>query len=137
MSLETTLILLRIYVLPKPSILSKNKKTHVAAGTARECVLFRPRSLLHGRELPKVAGRPQFFRREIILQLLHPGKGRDSRGPVTGIMNVDELEDYLDLQDPGLKRQIRKSHEEYRRGQARDAGKFLTGLLRTAAKSKQ
>ena len=57
--------------------------------------------------------------------------------PVAGIMNVDELEDYLDLQDPGLKRQIRKSHEEYRRGKARDAGKFLTGLRRAAAKSKK
>ena len=39
--------------------------------------------------------------------------------PVAGIMNVDELEDYLDLQNPGLEKQIRKSHEEYRRGQAR------------------
>ena len=57
--------------------------------------------------------------------------------PVAGIMNVDELEDYLDLQDHGLKRQIRKSQEEYRRGKARDAGKFLTGLQRAAAKSKK
>jgi hypothetical protein len=30
-----------------------------------------------------------------------------------------------DLQDPGLKRQIRKRSREYRRGKAGDAGKFL------------
>ena len=57
--------------------------------------------------------------------------------PVAGIMNVDELEDYLDMQDHGLKRQIRKSQEEYRRGKARYAGKFLTGLQGAAAKSKK
>ncbi len=57
--------------------------------------------------------------------------------PVAGIMNVDDFEDYLDLQDPGLKRQIRKSHAEYRRGKARHAGKLLTGLRRAAAKSKK
>ena len=56
---------------------------------------------------------------------------------MASIMNVDELEDYLDLQDPGLKRQIRRSHEEYRRGKARDAGEFLAGLRRAAAKSKK
>lgn len=55
--------------------------------------------------------------------------------PVAGIMNVDEFEDYLDLQDPGLKKQIRRSHEEYRRGRSRDARRFLDGLRRAAAKS--
>lgn len=55
--------------------------------------------------------------------------------PVAGIMNVDEFEDYLDLQDPGLKKQIRRSHEEYRRGRSRDARRFLGGLRRAAAKS--
>jgi hypothetical protein len=53
------------------------------------------------------------------------------------IMNVDELEDFLDQQDPGLKAQIRKSHEEYRRGKARDAGEFLGGLRRASVKSKK
>ncbi len=51
--------------------------------------------------------------------------------PVAGIMNVDELEDYLDLQDPQLKKQIRKSQEEYRLGKAREAGAFLKSLRRT------
>lgn len=55
--------------------------------------------------------------------------------PVAAIINVDELEDYLDLQDPGLKRQIRKSQAEYRRGKARAASRFLAELQRESAKS--
>ncbi len=57
--------------------------------------------------------------------------------PVAGIMNVEDFEDYLDLQDPGLKAQIRKSQEDYRRGTARDAGAFLAELRRAAAKSRK
>ena len=57
--------------------------------------------------------------------------------PVAGIMNADDFEDYLDLQNPGLRKQIQKSHAEYRRGKARDAGKFLAELRRTAARSKK
>ena len=50
--------------------------------------------------------------------------------PVAGVMNIEEFEDYLDLQNPGLKKQIRKSQDEYRRGKAREAGKFLVQLRR-------
>ncbi len=57
--------------------------------------------------------------------------------PVVGIMNVDDFEDYLDLQDPGLKKQVQKSREEYHRGKARDASTFVAGLRRAAAKSKK
>ena len=57
--------------------------------------------------------------------------------PVAGIMNVDDLEDYLELQDPSLKTQIRKSHQEYHRGKSRSAGKFLAELRRSSAKSKK
>jgi len=55
--------------------------------------------------------------------------------PVAGLMNVDEMEDYLELQDPGLKKQIRASFREYRRGKARDANKFLAELRRSRRKS--
>jgi hypothetical protein len=54
--------------------------------------------------------------------------------PVAGLMNVDEMEDYLELQDPGLKKQIRRSFREYRRGKARDANEFLAELRRAARK---
>jgi hypothetical protein len=57
--------------------------------------------------------------------------------PVAGVLNVDDMEDYLELQDPALKKQIRKSHQEYRRGKARSAGKFLSALRRSAAQSKR
>ena len=54
--------------------------------------------------------------------------------PVAGLMNIEEFEDYLDLQDPGLKKQIRKSQDEYRRGKAREAGKFLAELRRASSR---
>src|SRR5258708_4078245 len=38
------------------------------------------------------------------------------------------LEDELEMQEPGLKAQIRKSSEEYRHGKKRDAGAFLAEL---------
>jgi hypothetical protein len=54
--------------------------------------------------------------------------------PVAAIMNVEELEDYLELKDPALKKHIRKSYREYRRGNAREAGKFLKELQSNSAK---
>lgn len=57
--------------------------------------------------------------------------------PVAGVLSADELEDYLEMQEPGLKAQIHKSAEEYRRGKSRDAGAFLTALRRKPARSKK
>jgi len=57
--------------------------------------------------------------------------------PVAGILSADELEDYLEMQEPGLKAQIRKSSEEYRRGKCRDASFFLTTLRGKPARSKK
>jgi PHD/YefM family antitoxin component YafN of YafNO toxin-antitoxin module len=37
--------------------------------------------------------------------------------PVAGILNVDDLEDWLELQDPGMRRQIAAGYAEYQRGQ--------------------
>jgi hypothetical protein len=54
--------------------------------------------------------------------------------PVAAIMNVEELEDYLELKDPALKKQIRTSYQEYRRGKARGADKFLKELRANSAK---
>lgn len=48
--------------------------------------------------------------------------------PVVGLMHVDDLEDYLELRDPALKKQIAKSNAEYRRGEAREADRFLAEL---------
>ena len=57
--------------------------------------------------------------------------------PVVGLMHVEDMEDYLEQQDPGLKDQIKRSHQEYRRGKACDAGKFLAELRRPAKKLKK
>jgi prevent-host-death family protein len=45
--------------------------------------------------------------------------------PVAGIMDIDEFEDYLEIRNIGVKRQIRKSYDEYRKGKARPARDFL------------
>ncbi len=45
--------------------------------------------------------------------------------PVAGIMDIDEFEDYLELRDTGVKKQIKKSYDEYRKGKARPARDFL------------
>ena len=57
--------------------------------------------------------------------------------PVAGLLHVDDMEDFLELQDPALKDQIKKSYQEYRRGRARNASKFLTELRRSAKRSKR
>src|SRR4029077_9977439 len=56
--------------------------------------------------------------------------------PVAGVLSADELEDYLEMQEPGLKAQIRKSTGEYRRGKSRSAQAFLASLRGKPARSK-
>ncbi len=48
--------------------------------------------------------------------------------PVIGIMDADELEDYLELDDPKVQRQIQKSNEDIRAGRARKAEELLAEL---------
>jgi PHD/YefM family antitoxin component YafN of YafNO toxin-antitoxin module len=55
--------------------------------------------------------------------------------PIAGIMDIDEFEDYLELQDPKIKRDIRKSTEEFRAGKGRLAREFLTELERGKPKT--
>jgi len=45
--------------------------------------------------------------------------------PVAGLMDVDEFEDYLELRDPKIREQIRKSHAEYVAGKSRLAEALL------------
>lgn len=54
--------------------------------------------------------------------------------PVVGIMHVDDLEDYLEQKDGALKGQIKRGHQDYLGGKARDAGEFLAELRRPAKK---
>ena len=48
--------------------------------------------------------------------------------PVAGIIDVDELEDYLELQDNKLVKQIHDGHSAHKRGESRDLDDFLTEL---------
>ena len=49
---------------------------------------------------------------------------------VVGIMDIDEFEDYLELNDPKAQRAIRKSTEEIRAGKSRPARELLAELRR-------
>ena len=51
--------------------------------------------------------------------------------PIVGIMGADELEDYLELQDPKVKASIRKSNKERHAGKSRPAGDLLASLLKS------
>ena len=48
--------------------------------------------------------------------------------PVAGLMGAEELEDYLELQDPKVRANIRKSYQEYRAGKGRPFQEFLAEL---------
>ncbi|MGH8064190.1 MAG: type II toxin-antitoxin system Phd/YefM family antitoxin [Candidatus Entotheonellia bacterium] len=48
--------------------------------------------------------------------------------PIAGMMDIDEFEDYLELQDPKVRAHIRKSHEEYLAGKSRPAEALLAEL---------
>ncbi|MFH1568668.1 MAG: type II toxin-antitoxin system Phd/YefM family antitoxin [Gemmatimonadota bacterium] len=37
--------------------------------------------------------------------------------PVAGILNVDDMEDWLELQDPGMRQQIADGYAKYQRGE--------------------
>ena len=52
--------------------------------------------------------------------------------PVAGLMDIDEFEDYLELQDPKVREHIRKSNEEYLALKSRPAEEFLRELRQEA-----
>ena len=55
--------------------------------------------------------------------------------PVVGIMDADELEDYLELRDPRVKAQIRQSNLDIRAGRTRPAENLLQELKAPPTKS--
>lgn len=52
--------------------------------------------------------------------------------PVLGILDADELEDYLDLHDEALKEQIRQGYREYQAGRTRPVERVLAHARRLA-----
>src|SRR2546428_2893007 len=55
--------------------------------------------------------------------------------PVVGIMDADELEDYLELQDPKVRRLIEKSNADIRAGRTRPAEELLAEFRKERTKS--
>ena len=57
--------------------------------------------------------------------------------PVVGLMHVDDLEDYLEMQNRSVKEQVETSAAGYRRGAARSAHEFLAELKAPSSKRKK
>ena len=57
--------------------------------------------------------------------------------PVAGIMDIDEFEDYLELQDPKVRGHIRRSYQEYLAGKGRPAEQLLAELKAGSKKAKR
>ncbi len=55
--------------------------------------------------------------------------------PVLGILDADELEDYLDLRDESLKAQIRQGSREYQAGKTRPVEEVLAAARRIPKRS--
>jgi hypothetical protein len=48
--------------------------------------------------------------------------------PVAGLMNGEELEDYLETRDPKVRKHIRASSQQFSRGQKLRARELLQGV---------
>ena len=48
--------------------------------------------------------------------------------PIAGVMDIDEFEDYLDLQDPKIRRIIERGRREYLAGKSRPGEALLREL---------
>jgi hypothetical protein len=48
--------------------------------------------------------------------------------PIAGLMDADELEDYLELQNPKVKKQIAESRKDVEAGHVRDVREFIAEL---------
>ena len=56
-------------------------------------------------------------------RVFHPGK---NGFPIAGIMDIDDMEDWLELQDPEMQKQIAEGYKEYRQGRTRPLDEFLS-----------
>jgi Antitoxin Phd_YefM, type II toxin-antitoxin system len=48
--------------------------------------------------------------------------------PIAGIMDADELEDYLELQNPKVKKDIAEGYKAYQEGRVRDVRELLAEI---------
>jgi len=59
----------------------------------------------------------------------------ENGAPIAGMMDIDEMEDFLDLQNPKLKKQIEEGYQAYLQGECKDANEFLEELKSKDKKS--
>ena len=45
---------------------------------------------------------------------------------IAGIMDIDDIEDWLEVQDPKMQKQIAEGYKEYRQGETRPLDEFLS-----------
>ena len=57
--------------------------------------------------------------------------------PVAALINIDEFEDYLELQDPEVKEVIAESRDEYLAGKSRPAEELLRELEQEEEQERQ
>ena len=55
--------------------------------------------------------------------------------PLVGVMDIDEFEDYLELQYPKVREHPQKSSQEYLTGKSRPAGELVAELRRRGKKA--
>ncbi len=53
---------------------------------------------------------------------------KDNGTPLAAVMDIDEFEDYLELNDPKVQRDIVQSTKEFREGKGRPTREFLAEL---------
>ncbi len=53
--------------------------------------------------------------------------------PVAGIINVDEMEDWLEQQNPGMCTQIAEGYAEYQKGDTTSLDEFITDVRKKSS----
>jgi PHD/YefM family antitoxin component YafN of YafNO toxin-antitoxin module len=57
--------------------------------------------------------------------------------PIAGLMDADELEDYLELRDPKIQRIVKRSAQDVRAGRTRPASALLAEFRKADAAKKK
>ena len=62
---------------------------------------------------------------------------KDNGTPLAAVMDIDEFEDYLELNDPKVRRDIEQSTKEFREGKGRPGRELLTELEEEKRQARQ
>ena len=59
---------------------------------------------------------------------------KDNGTPLAAVLDIDEFEDYLELNEPKVRRDIEQSTKEFREGKGRPAREFLAELEQSVSR---